>query len=332
MGSSFATPDVASCLATAPLAPGIDRPGAGLTGAGRSVSMTVVRVTAVEIPTRVLVFGMARPDGTIDGPELYDVAEACGHTDEQLRSCLRRLVAEGLLDREGSGRQATFRTTPTGDQLRAGSMRRHEMAYRQDQKGQGWDGHWHLVAFAIPEHKRAARDRLRDRLLDEGGAPVNNGMYVSAHPWEDTVRRIADHLDVADRLTLASTQDLEVGGVRAAPDLARALWPVDEIGAAYSRFVREHSDVVPTLERLRARHDRIADSDFLPGALRMVIAFQEVFLRDPLLPPELLPRPWPGRAARELLLTSRRLALRLRAEHERPALFAAFDQFADQAP
>jgi phenylacetic acid degradation operon negative regulatory protein len=289
-----------------------------------------VRVTAVEIPTRVLVFGMARPDGTIDGPELYRVADACGHSDEQVRSCLRRLLSEGLLERTGTGRQATFRTTEAGDALRVGSLRRHEMAWRQDRKGQGWDGRWHIVSFAIPENRRSARDRLRDGLLDEGGAPVNNGMYVSAHAWEDSVRELAASLDVADRLTVASTDDLEVGGVRAARELARVLWPVDEIAASYSRFVEEHQHVVPILERLRARHDRIADSDFLPGALRMVIAFQEVFLRDPLLPPELLPRPWPGRAARELLLNSRRLALRLREEHERPALFAAFDQFAEQ--
>jgi phenylacetic acid degradation operon negative regulatory protein len=294
--------------------------------------MAVVRVTAVEIPTRVLVFGMVRPDGSIDGPDLYGVAEACGHTDEQLRSCLRRLVTEGLLVREGSGRQASYRTTPRGNELHLGSMRRHEMAYRQDSRGQGWDGTWHLVAFAVPENLRSARDRLRDRLLDEGGAPINNGMYVSPHPWEEEVRALAAELNVADRLTLASTQDLEVGGVKSARDLARSLWPVDEIAAAYSRFVTDHEDVVPTLEKLRARRDRIADTDFLPGALRMVIAFQEVFIRDPLLPPELLPRPWPGRAARELLLTSRRLALRLRAEHERPALFAAFDQFANSTP
>ncbi|NLD77307.1 MAG: winged helix DNA-binding protein [Acidimicrobiales bacterium] len=274
---------------------------------------------------------MARPDGTIDGHELYRVADACGHSDEQLRSCLRRLIAEGLLERNGSGRGATFRTTPAGDDLRTGSLRRHEMAYRQDRKGQGWDGHWHLVSFAIPENRRSARDRLRDRLLDEGGAPVNNGTYVSAHPWEPAVREVASSLGVADRLTLASTQDLEIGGVSSARELARSLWPIEEIAASYSRFVEEHRYVVPVLERLRSRHDRIADSDFLPGALKMVIAFQEVFLRDPLLPPELLPRPWPGRAARELLLNSRRLALRLREEHERPALFAAFDQFADQA-
>lgn len=294
--------------------------------------MTVVRATAVEVPTRVLVFGMARPDGTIRAAELYDVAAACDLTDEQVRSCLRRLLAEGLLERNGSGRSATFRTTPAGDVLRLGSLRRHELAYRQDRKGQGWDGTWHLAAFAIPEDRRSARDRLRDRLLDAGGAVVNNGLYVSTRPWEDEVRAIATHLHVVDRLSLASTVDLEVGGIKGARELARSLWPVDELASSYQRFVAEHQHVVPILERLRKRHDRISDADFLPGALRMVIAFQEIFLRDPLLPPELLPRPWPGRAARDLLVTSRRLALRLRAEHERPALFAAFDDLVADGP
>jgi phenylacetic acid degradation operon negative regulatory protein len=294
--------------------------------------MAVVRVTAVEIPTRVLVFGMARPDGTIAAGELYDVAAACGQSDEQVRSCLRRLVAEGLLARDGAGRAAVYRTTPTGDALRVGSLERHELAYRQDRTGQGWDGLWHLAAFAIPEHRRAARDRLRDRLIDAGGAAVNNGLYVSPHRWEAEVAEVAAGLDIAEHLTTASTADLVVGGVRAPRELARRLWPVDELAGSYQRFVAEHSHVVPILERLRDRHDRISDRDFLPGALAMVIAFQQVFLRDPLLPPELLPRPWPGRAARDLLVTSRRLALRLRAEHERPALFAAFDELVSYGP
>lgn len=269
---------------------------------------------------------MARPDGRIDAGDLYDVAKACDQTPEQVRSCLRRLVSEGLLERDGSGRQATYRTTPAGDSLRHGSLRRHQLAYRQDRRVQGWDGRWHLAAFAIPEERRSARDRLRDRLLDAGAAVVNNGLYVSPHPWEDEVREMAEHLDVFDRLTLASTGDLEIGGLRSPRELARSLWPVEEIATSYTRFVDDHSRVVPVLERLKERQDRIADSDFLPAALKMVVAFQRVFLRDPLLPPELLPRPWPGRAARDLLVTSRRLALRLREAHERPALFADYDQ------
>jgi len=292
--------------------------------------MAVVRATAVEVPTRVLVFGMARPDGTINAAEVYDVAEACDQTSEQVRSCLRRLVSEGLLHREGNGRQARYRTTPAGDRLRAGTLERHALAYRQDRRGRGWDGTWHLAAFAVPEDRRTARDRLRDRLLEAGGAVVHNGLYVSAHPWEEDVRATAEQLGVRDCLTLATADGLDVGGVRPARELATVLWPVEELAMSYQRFVDDHQPVLRGLRRLHDRHDRISDADFLPGALRMVMAFQRVFLRDPLLPPELLPRPWPGRAARELLMTSRRLALQLREEHERPALFAAFDDLVDQ--
>jgi phenylacetic acid degradation operon negative regulatory protein len=294
--------------------------------------MAVVRITTVEVPTRVLVFGMARADGSIVGAELHDVAAACGQSDEQVRSCVRRLVAEGLLEREGTGRTATLRTTDRGDDLRLGSLRRHELAYRQDRAGQGWDGRWHLAAFAIPEDRRSSRDRLRDRLVDLGGAAIGNGLYVTPHPWDDEVVAVAADLDVSAHLTLASTDDLRVGDERRPRELARQLWPVDELAASYRRFVADHEQVVPILEQLRTRHDRIADRDFLPGALAMVVAFQQVFLRDPLLPPELLPRPWPGRTARDLLVTSRRLALRLRAEHERPALFAAFDDLISAGP
>lgn len=269
---------------------------------------------------------MARPDGTIDAGPLYDVAAACGQSDEQVRSCLRRLLSEGLLRRDGSGRTATFHTTTAGDAIRLGSLRRHELAYRQDRCDQGWGRHWHLAAFAIPEDRRAARDRLRDRLLEAGGAAVNNGLYVAPHPWEDQVREAAEALEVTDRLSLASSADLQVGGLADPRRIAAALWPVDDLAEAYTGFVADHGSVVPLLEKLQRRHDHIADADFLPGALRMVVAFQQVFKRDPLLPPELLPQPWPGRAARELLVTSRRLALSLRAEHERPTLFASFDE------
>ncbi len=289
-----------------------------------------MRATTVVIPTRVLVFGMARPDDTIDAGDLYDVAEACHQTPEQVRSCLRRLVGEGLLQRDGSGRQATYRITSEGEQLRLGSRRRHELAFRQDRQDhpdQRWDRTWHLAAFAIPEDQRSSRDRLRDQLLDTGGAVINNGLYVSPHPWEDVVRAIARDLSVDDRLSLASSADLEIGGEQSPQHLARTLWPIDELAVAYAQFIDDHQKVIPWLERLRDRNDQIADTDFLPGALGMVVAFQEVFLRDPLLPSELLPDQWPGRAARDLLSTSRRLAVALREDHERPALFATYDRW-----
>ena len=71
---------------------------------------------------------------------------------------------------------------------------------------------------------------------------------------------------------------------------------------------------------------------FLPGALAMGVEYRACVDADPLLPRELLPQPWTGRAARELLVRSRRLALRLREAGGRPALFATYHDLVDALP
>src|SRR5680860_1291683 len=189
--------------------------------------MAVVGETTGPIPTRVLVLGMARADGTIHADELYPVAEACGQTPEQLRSCLRRLVTEGLFVRDGSGRSATYTASEAGAALLAERHERLRRAYAQDAAGRGWDRRWRLAAFAVPEAQRNGRDALRDSLLLLGGAAVQGGLYVSPHPWEDDVRAAGKRLGLEGNLTLASTDDLEIGGTRDPRELARHLWPLD---------------------------------------------------------------------------------------------------------
>lgn len=286
----------------------------------------------VEIPTRLLALGMTHEDGTLLASELYPVAEACGQTPEQLRSCLRRLVHEGLFTREGSGREARFSATDAG---RAGSdvtASRTRLAYAQDAAGRGWDGHWHVAAFAIPERQRRERNSLRDWLLQLGGAAMQSAVYVSPRPWNEHVRETARRLGVDGHLTLAETHSLEIAGERDPRLLARRLWPIDELAGRYEQFSERFAWVPDELERVRGRSERIPDAAFLPGALSIAVAFQDCFDQDPLLPPELLPRPWPGRAARELLARSRRLALALRQERGGPALFRNFDEALEAIP
>jgi phenylacetic acid degradation operon negative regulatory protein len=294
--------------------------------------MTVVSQTTVEIPTRILVFGMAHEDGLLLASELLPVAEACGQSTEQVRSCLRRLVREGLFEREGTGRDARFRATPRGLATLEATMERTRLAYAQDAAGRGWDGQWRLVAVAVPEARRAARDAFRDRLRELGGALVQGGLYVSPHDWHRDVAEAADRLGITDGLTLATTPDLVVRGERDPRELARRLWPVDELAKRYQHFVERYAEVPEFLLEMRSRHERLTNTDFLAGALEVAVAFQDCFDDDPLLPPELVPRPWPGRAARELLGRSRRMGIALRHAGERPALFRLFDEAIDSLP
>ena len=114
--------------------------------------------TIESVPTRLLVLGLAHRDGTIVTSELWPVTEACGLTADQVRSCLRRLVAEGLFTRSGEGRDLVLEATDSGHAALSSNLARHVLAYAQDAAGRGWDRTWRLVAFAIPESRRAARD------------------------------------------------------------------------------------------------------------------------------------------------------------------------------
>jgi phenylacetic acid degradation operon negative regulatory protein len=283
--------------------------------------------TTVTIPTRTLVLGTARRDGTIRAEDVYRVAEASGQSTEQVRSCLRRIVSEGLYERSGAGRKALYTPTPAGAATLGARLRRVRLSFAQDAAGRGWDRHWRLVAFAVPEANRASRDALRDRLRDLGGAPIQGGLYVSPHPWERDVREVGEQLGVADNLTLASTDDLDVGGETDPRRLAAMLWPIEEVGTAYARFVETYRHLPAELESLRQDRGRVSDTELFPRMLAMGVAHDEISGVDPFLPPELLPRPWAGRAARELVVKCRKLAHQVRESGHGTGLFDGYDSF-----
>ncbi len=277
------------------------------------------------LPTRLMVLGLAHRDGTVHGPELYRVAGECGIGIETVRSCLRRLTSEGIFEREGEGRDALFRATPAGRSLMDVTQQRHLLAYAQDAAGRGWDRRWRLVSFAIPETMRTARDAFRDHLLALGGASIQPGIYVSPHRWDDDIRAEAGRLGLTEHVSLLSTDDLSVGGLTDPRAIVARLWPLDDLADRYRSFIATYHDVPEQLDAMRRRGERISEHEFLPGVLHLAIRFNECFEADPLLPPELLPRPWPGREARELLARCRKLGVLAREDKDGPALYRVFD-------
>ncbi|WP_060177815.1 PaaX family transcriptional regulator C-terminal domain-containing protein [Streptomyces sp. IMTB 1903] len=251
---------------------------------------------APEIGTRTLVFALVREDGTVDAGELYAVAEALGMTDQQVRLCVKRLVGEGRFTQEGRGRKARLHATadPTGSIAPDVEYVRH--AYRQDQGLAPWDGTWHLFAFAIPETARQSRDALRDALLHLGAAPLQGGLYVSANAIGDIVAAHARHLGVLPSLTRLTSQDLRVGEETEPARLAALLWPL--------RAIAEGHETLAALAEARlaglSAPDRPTGTERLMYAIELAAAFTTAMRPDPLLPPELLPQPWPGARARAL--------------------------------
>ncbi|KOG61338.1 repressor [Streptomyces griseoflavus] len=251
----------------------------------------------VEIPTRMLVHALIRDDGTVDADELYTVAAALGMSDQQVRLCVKRLVAEGRFTHEGRGRRAVLHATEDTRHALAPNADFLRHAFRQDAGLAPWDGVWHLAAFAVPEAARTARDALRETLVHLGGAPLQGGLYVCANAWEPYVEDAAHRLGAHDALTLLTTTDLRRGDTEDPAELARRLWPLAEIADRYHRLGRLAR---PRLARLTD------DTDLCPSALvtiavELAAELSRAMEPDPLLPPQLLPHPWPGTQARDLV-------------------------------
>jgi phenylacetic acid degradation operon negative regulatory protein len=273
---------------------------------------------------RIVVLGMTEEDGSLDRAELAAVAEACGITDTQIALCLARLEAEGLY--EAAEGAATAQATAAGLVALGKTVERTKLAYAQDAAGRGWDRRWRLVSLDLPVGDVAQGAALRERLRTLGGAPIHESLFVSPHPWDVEVHAAAQTLGLLPSITTASTDDLVIGEVSDPTALVQRLWNLDELAQRYERFVAEYGGVPEALEEMRKRKERLTDTEFLPGALMMAMRFQECFNADPLLPPELLPRPWPGRAARDIVIRSRRLGVLARERHDRPRLFRTFDE------
>ncbi|MEU1204505.1 PaaX family transcriptional regulator C-terminal domain-containing protein [Nocardia sp. NPDC005825] len=246
---------------------------------------------ATEISTRTLVESMIREDATIDAGELYEVAGTLGMSDQQVRLCIKRLVAEGRFTHEGRGRKAVLRAT--GDTLDTiePDLEYLRFVYAQDRGQVSWDRTWHLAAFAVPEANRQARDAMREAIVRHGGAPIHGGLYVSPHAWEDRIRSVAGTLGIGEQLTTLSTTDLSVGGSTGGIELAARLWPLDRLSAGHERLraIAEH-----TLSALRTA----TAAQQLSLAITLATEFDTAHDDDPLLPPDLLPHPWPGVTAR----------------------------------
>lgn len=246
---------------------------------------------SIEVPTRTLVESMLRDDATIDAGALYDVAGELGMTDQQVRLCIKRLVADGQFVQDGRGRKAVLRATDALRSTITPDLDYLRLMYAQDRGAAPWDGRWRVVAFAVPESVRTARDAMRDAIVRLGGAAVQGGLYVSPNDWDGEIATVAEQLAITEHVTTLTTTDLAIGGVKEPRAVVDHLWPLGDIAARHRRLLA-------VAERALSAAPDASPTTRLTIAIELAAEFTRAVEPDPLLPPELLPQPWIGVAAR----------------------------------
>ncbi|WP_307815538.1 PaaX family transcriptional regulator C-terminal domain-containing protein [Streptomyces sp. 7-21] len=222
---------------------------------------------------QVLDRGVAVATGSVIG-----VLEQLGVGEHATRATLARMTRRGLLRRLRRGRQTFLGLTPRAVAvLRDG---RHKL--RADVVEREWDGCWTLLAFTVPESRRAARHALRTRLAWAGFAPLRSGLWISPRA-ADVSEALAD-LDLLDQ---AEVFRAEAAGWTDPAQLVRQAWDLGGLAADYRRFLARWPD------------GGQAGPDALTLRTRLTAEWLLLIRQEPRLPQALLPADWPGVRAQE---------------------------------
>ncbi len=228
-----------------------------------------------------------------------------GINERLVRTSVFRLARDGWLVASAHGRVSRYRLT-------AGGARRFDEAYRRiyARPELDWKGDWELVVAIAAA---ARRPDLRNELLWSGFGEPAAWTFVRPAPATTAlttplpagVREPA----IGGQLFAARARDLP--GARALADMVDQAWDLAGVAADYRRFLQRFGAVI---ERFRPGAAFDPGQCFIVRTL-LIHAYRRVLLRDPLLPPALLPLDWPGAAAYALCRDFYRLTHRAAERH-----------------
>jgi phenylacetic acid degradation operon negative regulatory protein len=221
-----------------------------------------------------------------------------------VRTAMSRLTADGWFEREKVGRNSFYRLVQR-ERLTFDVATKHIYGA----PASDWTGRFELLLIANGSDRDVAREALKNAGF---GTPLP-GVWVAPSGVP-----IPEEAKGAIRLEVSAEDD---SGRR----LLSESWPLERTADAYRRFMK-------SFEPLRAwvARDKLSDIDAFTARVLLIHHYRRVVLRDPLLPVALLPRDWPGGAARKLcgeiyrgLLSASEQWLDRHASNENGALPAA---------
>lgn len=192
-----------------------------------------------------------------------------------VRTAMSRLAADGWLERKKVGRNSFYRLDEKGRHTFDTATR-----HIYDAPASDWTGRFELLLIGNGEDRDASREALRNAGF---GSPLP-GVWVAP-----SGAPVPEEAAAAIRLEVSAEDD---SGRR----LLSASWPLERTADAYLKFMK-------TFEPLRGwigRKGLMSDVDAFTARILLIHHYRRVVLRDPLLPTTLLPRDWPGGAARQL--------------------------------
>jgi phenylacetic acid degradation operon negative regulatory protein len=194
-----------------------------------------------------------------------------------VRTAVSRMVRQGWLvavrTPSGPGYALTPRAVRRLDEAGARIYRTRD---------QPWDGRWHLLAIDRVRD-RSRRERLRVGLRYLGYGAIDDTTWLAVRSSNELDGLLEAEQISAERFTATHDGDTEA--------LARRVWDLDALAAAYTEWLQAARDICAGLDPAGS------DESAFVARSQLVHEWRKFLFTDPRLPDDLLPKDWVGRLA-----------------------------------
>ncbi|WP_376957308.1 phenylacetic acid degradation operon negative regulatory protein PaaX [Azospirillum sp. A26] len=222
---------------------------------------------------------------------LIELMDRFGMSERIIRTSVFRLCKDDWLTNTQIGRRSFYRVTESGKERFAAAERRIYAPLARE-----WDRGWDLLMVPPNALDAETRDALRRELTWQGFGAASATVYAHPNCDEAAMHRSLAELGVADRIVHMKASLDRAEGFGALRDLVRGCWDIDQLEHDYAAFLDHFRPVWAAADAAEAPDPAAC---FVLRTL-MIHDFRRILLRDPMLPPDLLPADWPGQESRML--------------------------------
>ncbi len=235
---------------------------------------------------------------------MIELLKLFGLNERVVRTSVFRLAKENWLAAHSVGRKSYYRLTDVG-------RRRFTAAHGRVYKSQAraWDRNWTIVFLGVASLETKLKKTIKRDLEWMGFGQLSNGDYLHPDPDENSIRELFSDLDVEPFIVRG--QPYAWIREETLNKVFRQCWDVERLEADYEDFLLTFRPVWTALSNSESLSPELC---FVVRTLLMH-GYRKAILRDPMLPEELLPSNWPGKAARTLSRNLYRLVERQAETH-----------------
>ena len=150
--------------------------------------------------------------------------------------------------------------------------------------GRKWDGFFMIVTFDVPEKKRHIRESLRAKLSELGFGLLQESVWISPYHFEEDFQEYLEARGLAKYCYVLKVKTLFTKDIK---ELARRVWPLDEINQRYLQVIEKIS--------------QLSEGGETKDFKEIWRFYWQTVSLDPFLPAEFLPKDWARKKAAERL-------------------------------